>query len=360
MKSAFAFTSLGLGVIASAVIVPHVLHGEANNSITFNLIAHGPPSANGIVGRLDDGQCRIGGGHPTAGYYLHNAGVWDQKGHGCILAPETFQWQCDLHTKPTKGFSLDCSGKLTYHGKDRFFACPVNDRGEWNIYLKPLPGQLKCVPITLSSENSSQKTVCGSGVPAPPKPNYNTTQECKCHTSPLSPKPTTALSYRCPTDIKGDFEFPHLMVPIDYSIKYWHTPLGSKLNGSIKANKRFTAFTFDVNPSYAGKTCSVVFLFPNLSKLETSAYEFSGTGNLTLSELSRIVDPKQTTASSLPPLKYRAIRKPIFPGSNINFITTACPAGQKVSYVLGGDGSVDLNYFQDYSRSPLGLYIRVC
>lgn len=44
-----------------------------------------------------------------------------------------------------------------YHGSAEFWACPVNDAGEYNIYTQPVKDQNKCVQVSLHT--SSQ---CGA------------------------------------------------------------------------------------------------------------------------------------------------------------------------------------------------------
>jgi hypothetical protein len=77
---------------------------------------------------------------------------------GCILTPPTTQFQCDVGASPTTGFAIGSGGGVTYNGNGKFYACPVNDNGEYNVYSTPAPGQTKCVEISLSSVGS-----CGAG-----------------------------------------------------------------------------------------------------------------------------------------------------------------------------------------------------
>jgi hypothetical protein len=75
----------------------------------------------------------------------------------------------------------------------------------------------------------------------------------------------------CPADIRGDYEFPHLIVPVDK--QYPDKAYGNKLNGTFSDNI-CSIFNFDIHPRFAGKTCTLVFLFPDQKDLETSAYTY--------------------------------------------------------------------------------------
>ncbi|KAK1908663.1 hypothetical protein P3342_009514 [Pyrenophora teres f. teres] len=149
MRFAFALAVFGIG--ADALVIRHT-------SQCFQLESSGGPS--GILGQLGDGQNRVGGnGLPTGCYCLDSdGGFTDSNGRGCILTPPTTQFQCDVGATPTDGFAVGPDGAITYNGDDTFYACPVNDQGEYNVYTKPAPGQEKCVEISLGSAGS-----CGSG-----------------------------------------------------------------------------------------------------------------------------------------------------------------------------------------------------
>ena len=48
------------------------------------------------------------------------------------------------------------------------------------------------------------------------------------------------------------------------------------------------------------------------------------------------------------------------PGSSHVIATGACPAGARIGYEVSATGSLNLDYFQDYNPSPIGLYVTVC
>jgi len=150
----YAFAPLAFGLGANALVA-------RTNTQCFKLQASG--GASGVLGQLDDGQNRVGGGHPTGCYCLDsNGGFTDSNGRGCILTPPTTQFQCDVGATPTNGFAVSSGGGVTYNGSGKFYACPVNDNGEYNVYTTPAPGQTKCVEISLASAGS-----CGAGASQP-------------------------------------------------------------------------------------------------------------------------------------------------------------------------------------------------
>jgi hypothetical protein len=112
----YAAASLAFALSASAAILPR-------KPYTFTLTASGGQS--GIVGQLDDGQNRVGGGHPTGTYSISNGQITDAQGRGCILTPPTSQFQCDDGASPTGGFSIN-NGQVEYNGSPTFYACPVS------------------------------------------------------------------------------------------------------------------------------------------------------------------------------------------------------------------------------------------
>jgi hypothetical protein len=85
--------------------------------------------------------------------------------------PPTTQVQCNQGADPAPGFSISSDNTLQYNGSSSFFACPASDI-EWNVYVSPNFGQLKCVPITLKADGcGTQSTTCSA---APPTTLYQT------------------------------------------------------------------------------------------------------------------------------------------------------------------------------------------
>jgi hypothetical protein len=402
----YAFVPLAFGLGANAYVA-------RANTQCFKLSASG--GASGVLGQLDDGQNRIGGNHPTGCYCLDgNGGFTDSSGRGCILTPPTTQFQCDVGATPTNGFVVSSSGSVTYNGSGKFYACPVNDSGEYNVYTTPAPGQTKCVEISLGSAGS-----CGASASQPaaskpagsypaatppaatktkpsetpkptpeapkptpeaPKPSMPAPQESECVpkvvtvtvTQPMAPpasmpapsKPAPsapapskpAASGACPQDLNGNYQYPHLIVPVDS--EHPDKAYGTSYNGTISAHI-CTIFNFDIPASYAGKTCSAMFMLPKKEDLETSDYTISGQGECTVSKLKGNANA-QTTWSNAPAKAGDLASVELSPGNTYTVESGDCEAGKTVSYEICGSGDFSINYFQDYNPSPIGMYIRQC
>lgn len=333
----YAFAPLALGLSANALVA------RDYSQQCVQLKASG--GASGILGQLDDGQNRIGGGHPTGCYCLSSGGFTDSNGRGCILTPPTTQFQCDVGAKPTTGFSIGSDGGVTYNGSGKFYACPVNDNGEYNVYTTPAPGQTKCVEISLSSAGA-----CGSSCPSP------TPAPAPAPTPAPKPMPKPMPANTCPADLNGNYQFPHLIVPVNS--QHPDTAYGTSYNGKFDSNT-CSIFNFDIPSSYSGKTCTLVFLFPSQKDLQTSSYTVSGSGMCSVSMLKSPAT-QQTTYKNQPAKANDLGSFTFAPGNSYTISSGACAAGQTVSYEICSSGSYSLEYFQDYNPSPIGLYIREC
>ncbi|CAN9322460.1 unnamed protein product [Alternaria alternata] len=400
----YAFVPLAFGLGANAYVA-------RANTQCFKLSASG--GASGVLGQLDDGQNRIGDNHPTGCYCLDgNGGFTDSNGRGCILTPPTTQFQCDVGATPTNGFAVSSSGSVTYNGSGKFYACPVNDSGEYNVYTTPAPGQTKCVEISLGSAGScgaSASQPAGSkpaesypaatppaatktkpsetpkptpeapkSTPEAPKPSSpapGMPQESECvpkvvtvtvtqsmappasMPAPSKPAPSApAASGACPQDLNGNYQYPHLIVPVDS--EHPDKAYGTSYNGTISAHI-CTIFNFDIPASYAGKTCSAMFMLPKKEDLETSDYTISGQGECTVSKLKGNANT-QTTWNNAPAKAGDLASVQLSPGNTYTVESGDCEAGKTVSYEICGSGDFSINYFQDYNPSPIGMYIRQC
>jgi hypothetical protein len=112
-----------------------------------------------------------------------------------------------------------------------------------------------------------------------------------------------------------------------------------------------TVFNFDIPNSDAGKTCSLVFLFPRLEDLETSSFTFSGDGKIDFAKLSSTAD-SSTSFSNVPSVSQDLGTITASPGNSYVISTFSCPAGQAVTYQMKNAGSTDLNFFEDWNPSP--------
>ena len=160
--------------------------------------------------------------------------------------------------------------------------------------------------------------------------------------------PGGGASSSCPTDLSGSYETPHLIVPIDSSSP--SNAAGTSYNGTV-SNTVSTIFNFDIPQSDSGKTCSLVFLFPELQDLETSSYSFNGDGKIDFAQLSDTAS-QDTSYSNAPGVKQDLGTMTVSPGNSYSVATFSCPAGQSVAYEMKNAGSTNLDFFEDWNPSP--------
>jgi hypothetical protein len=325
------YSILGLVACTNAIIaerwVPCCFHVSASGAVT------------GTIGQLDDGQNRQGGGLSPAQYCIADGAITDANGRGCILtrmpyclaliyfliltnvAPTT-QWQCDTGATPTIGFSIGCDGTIAYNDDTTFWECQTGDNGESNIYSSE--GGTNCGTVTLKADS------CFSGCPQPPP--------------------------GCPANLNGPYQFPHLIIPIDSSNP--SSAPGTSYFGKVSSTIS-SIFNFDIPASDAGKTCSLIFLFPLQSQLTTSSFTFSGNGGIDFSKLNGVATGA-TSYSNAPGVATDYGTTVVAPGNSYTIATFPCPANTAISFEMKAVGDTNLNYFQDYNLSPIGLYITTC
>jgi len=179
--------------------------------------------------------------------------------------------------------------------------------------------------------------------------------------SPAASSATTAAApsgTNCPANLGGKYQYPHLIVPVSSSQP--DKAEGTSYNGTISPDMS-SIFNFDLPQSYAGKTCSLVFLFPEQKDLKTSFYAFNNKGGISVSELSAPAT-EQTTYNSKPKAAVAGIGSisSVKPGSSYVVASHECNAGARQAFEFSSTGDLDLSYFQDYNPSPIGAYITVC
>ncbi|KAJ9300745.1 hypothetical protein DTO271G3_1909 [Paecilomyces variotii] len=221
-------------------------------------------------------------------------------------------------------------------------------------------------PAPASSAAASPAPTPESSAAASPAPKPSASAspapapESSVSPSASSPAPqpsSSSSSGGCGTTLqKGSYEYPHLIIPIDSSAP--SKASGTSYNGTVTSTIS-SLFNFDIPSSDSGKQCSLVFLFPEKKDLETSSFSFSGNGEVRFSSLDSPAQ-QSTSYSNAPGVKSDLGTFTVSPGHNYTISTFTCPAGQTVAYEISNAGSTDLNYFQDYNPSPIGLYITTC
>jgi len=285
----------------------------------------------GLLGQLSDGQNRVGPGTPQPAKYslACNGGITDQNGRGCILTPPTTQYQCDQGASPTTGFAIKSNGLITNNGSGYFYACPVDNNGNWNIYKKPVVGQTKCVKVWLTAN--------GCNTPPPPPPPPKT-----CPSSLVVPNGQS-------------FEFPHLIIPVDSSMP--NSALGTSYFGTVTPQIS-SIFNFDVRPQFQGKKCTLWFLLPKNPPSPTSSYTISGAGDLHFWKKTSPATQGTTWNNQGGNSADYGITK-VVPGNQYAITTFDCPYGQRIAFEITTTDT-NLKFFQDYNPNALGLFITAC
>ena len=207
-----------------------------------------------------------------------------------------------------------------------------------------------------SMPSGAKRTPAGSAYKSATMPGAGSSSP-----SPAASSATTAAApsgTNCPANLGGKYQYPHLIVPVSSSQP--DKAEGTSYNGTISPDMS-SIFNFDLPQSYAGKTCSLVFLFPEQKDLKTSFYAFNNKGGISVSELSAPAT-EQTTYNSKPKAAVAGIGSisSVKPGSSYVVASHECNAGARQAFEFSSTGDLDLSYFQDYNPSPIGAYITVC
>ncbi|KAL8994546.1 MAG: hypothetical protein Q9169_005510 [Polycauliona sp. 2 TL-2023] len=208
-------------------------------------------------------------------------------------------------------------------------------------------------PVTVTS-GSETKTMMTTSTVEVTSTHGNTLSTVVTPASPPSPSSTAK---DCPANLKGDFEFPHLIVPVDKNQP--DAALGTSYNGLVTPTIS-SLYNFDLPAAYEGRTCSLVFLFPTRDQLQTSDYTLSGSGGLNVERLEEPAD-SATSFNNQPKVNDTVGVVPdLQPGNSYVIRSGLCYAGSRIGYKVSATGSLDLDYFQDYNPEPIGLYVTVC
>ncbi|KAK0609118.1 hypothetical protein DIS24_g12480 [Lasiodiplodia hormozganensis] len=307
--------AVALGLAASALAAPAPSAESLNQQCCFGISAYGVKGSVsegfwGNVKQLPDGQLRIG--QTNLQYdssFCTNSwsySLYDQNHFGCILAGWEKQFQCDHGKASWTGWHIGYEGIVTLHGSAQWWACPTGDHSGHNIYKAPLPGDY-CSEVTL-------------------------------------------VANRCPGELSGNWEFPHLIVPVE-SNRPDFAP-GTSFFGTVSKSVK-SYFNFDIPGHYSGKTCTVRFMFPEQWQLETSSFELKGLGHV-YAGWTRGVS-KSTTYSTAPQCENRNAFT-FRPGNSYVLGRAQCTPGVMGFYIEGVSDTY-LRWFQDFNPCPIGLYL---
>lgn len=166
--------------------------------------------------------------------------------------------------------------------------------------------------------------------------------------------PSTPSGQRCPDDLAGEYQYPHLIIPVNSSAPDQGASTSYFPHISPEMD---TLVNFDIPPTYAGRTCTLVFLFPAQAQLETSSFSLSGSGGMDVAQLAEPAT-EGTSYNSAPNVAQELKHVPTVSPRNKYVISSgACAAGRRVGYRVSATGSLDLRYFQDWNPCPIGLFV---
>lgn len=169
--------------------------------------------------------------------------------------------------------------------------------------------------------------------------------------------PSSASGSACQTALTGAYQTPHAIIPVNQNSP--DQSYGTQYNAYIGGGNS-TIFNFDIPSSYSGKQCSVIFLFPQQSQLETSSFTQSGSGGLTFEQLSSAAG-LDVTYNSAPKGQTQLDQiSSVTPGNSYLVSTGSCQAGTTESIEVSSTGDFSLEFFEDWNPSPIGLFITSC
>ena len=217
------------------------------------------------------------------------------------------------------------------------------------------------IPFTLppAASSANDKTTLATSAPAALPTNDKTTLMTVASQTAPPLASTPAAASGCPTILaQNNYQFPHLIIPVSKDTP--DTAYGSSTYSPEISPSTSDVFNFDIPPSYAGKTCSIVFMLPQKFEMTTSSFNLTGSGGLTFAKLK---DPatEQTTFNTVGEVikNYTSIEH-LQPGNSYIVGVEQCPAGDRIGIEVAATGSLDLEYFQDFNPRAIGLYITLC
>ncbi|KAG5955863.1 hypothetical protein E4U57_003084 [Claviceps arundinis] len=318
------FSGDGFGIsVSSATVLRHA-------GCAFKI--HGSGSQQSSLGQVSGGQIRLGDIEQVT-FRIEDGKLRDSEGHGCWWTPPAGVLQCDKNQVPESGFEIGCDDLVSFHGQSNFYQCATGNRNQWNIYQKPGAGT-NCGQITLVADDC----------------------HADCPHQPAQSSASAPVTKDCPANLDGAYEFPHLIIPVDKSNP--DKAYGNSFFGEVTPS-RSSIFNFDIPVSDRDKTCTLIFLFPEQSQLETSSNTLYGDGKIHALALGGLASNSTTWNNK--PRKLSAGRSAIVrPGQSNSIASWPCSTTQALSFELLSSGNTYLRCFQDYNPAPIGLYIAKC
>jgi glucan endo-1,3-beta-D-glucosidase len=160
-----------------------------------------------------------------------------------------------------------------------------------------------------------------------------------------------------PTGLRGPFEAPHLIVPIDKANP--SRVVGNGYTAQLSPDLS-TVFVFDIRPEHQDKLCNLVFYMPSAFPFaDLAPVKIRSPGGINVSRLSsnRVATP-EISANSIGRATHVGTVPSIQFGNQYTVTSMPCEAGQKVAYKVDSIGGLTMDFFQ-MTSPPLGLFVSV-
>ncbi|KAI0893622.1 hypothetical protein F4806DRAFT_145081 [Annulohypoxylon nitens] len=360
---------------------------QMNAGCGFHLTTTG--GYNGSVGQLGNGQVRAGSDLSPSLFTWFGDAFADQQARGCWWTPPTSVLQCDWNEQPAHGFTIGCSGSVSYKGQSTFYECHTGDGDEVNLYTEPrgvdcLTVQIhadNCRPPCSGENNSSPPpgpppTSAPSPSPTNPGPSESETPTTSTSPTTSSTSSTTSSSTSSPTSSptptsthsQGECdevvaEGPDEIILIDRSNPDKAYGPNPDMLVQLSPNES-TIFIFRFSRSDAGKECAMMFELPADENQQPLPYKLTGSGLVSFAVLDGpVTETDETSWNNSPAVAMPLESVRLKPGMSVTPISFGCPGADAEVAVLMTDGPESdacLDYDQSGPGGPIGLYLLKC
>lgn len=157
-----------------------------------------------------------------------------------------------------------------------------------------------------------------------------------------------------PVGLRGSFEAPHLIIPIDQAnpANIVGNGFTAQLSPTIS-----TVFVFDVRSEHQGKLCNLVFFMPPPFPVdEWAPVKIRTPGGIAVARLDNTVTTPQISANSVGSSTPVGTVSSIQSANQYTISSMPCEAGQRTAYQVDSVGGLTMDFFQ-MTSPPLGLFM---
>lgn len=146
-----------------------------------------------------------------------------------------------------------------------------------------------------------------------------------------------------PIGLRGPFEAPNLIVPVDKAdpSKIIGNGYVVQLSPTIS-----TVFVFDVRPENQGKTCNLAFHMPIAFPWpDISPVKVRSPGGITVSSVGQQAASTEINANDVSSSSLVGWVPSVEPANQYNIASVPCAAGQRVAYQVESTGGLAMDFF---------------